>query len=70
MNCRHEHARCCIRVMIPHLVLDDLPYDTCHLIAIELHHWVLDLDLLGARSRSRGSHPVLSDMRIEARCVY
>jgi hypothetical protein len=56
--------------MIPHLVLDDLPYDTCHLIAVELHHWVLDLDLLGARSRSRRSHPVLSDMRIEARCVY
>jgi hypothetical protein len=56
--------------MLPHLVLDDLPYDASHLIAIELHNGVLDLDLLDARSRHRGSHPVLSNVRVEGRYVY
>jgi hypothetical protein len=49
----------------PYLVLDGLPDDPGHLIAVKLHDRVLDLDLLDSR---RGRHPVLSDVRIEAWC--
>lgn len=37
-----------VQVRMDELVLDVLPDDTGHLVAVELHHWVLDLDLLEA----------------------
>jgi hypothetical protein len=48
-----------------YLVLDDLPDDPGHLIAVKFHHGVLDLDLLDS---SRRRHPALSDLGIETRC--
>jgi hypothetical protein len=41
----HSTAWC----LLPYLVLDDLPDDPGHLIAVKLHHRVLDLDLLDSR---------------------
>lgn len=48
-----------VEVWVDELVLDDLPDDPGHLIAVELYHGVLDLNLLDSL---RGRHPVLSNL--------
>jgi hypothetical protein len=65
MNCgwyKHAPGELLLWVVI-YLVLDDLPDDPGHLIAVKFHHGVLDLDLLDSR---RGRHSVLSKLRREA----
>lgn len=41
-----------VEVWVDELVLDVLPDDAGHLITVQLHHWVLDLDLLESRHLS------------------
>ena len=54
-----------VKVWVDELVFDDLPDDPGHLITVQLHHRVLDLDLLDS---CLGRHPVLSDLGIQTGC--
>jgi len=38
-----------VQVRVDELVLDVLPDDAGHLVAVQFHHWVLNLDLLEGR---------------------
>jgi hypothetical protein len=62
MNCNRKRMPPRLCNCLPYLVLDDLPDDPGHLISVQLHHRVLDLDLLDS---GRGRHPVLSNLRVE-----
>lgn len=65
MNCQHEFAPCQSHLPSSYLVLDDLPDDPGHFIAVKLHDRVLDLDLLDSR---RGRHPALSNLCVKTGC--